>query len=56
MGAVTDAVNFGTPTYQTRCNDFKNVLTYFKTHGGYNIDLSAVHCGPGKRADHGLQS
>jgi len=44
MKAVTDAVNYGTPSYQTRCDDFKKVLTYYKNHGGYTIDLSAVRC------------
>jgi hypothetical protein len=40
--AVTDAVNVGTPSYQARCDDFKRVLTYYKNHRGYTIDLSAV--------------
>jgi predicted chitinase len=47
MAKVTRAVNGdgATPaTLNARCADFKNVLTYYKNHGGYAIDLSAVNC------------
>jgi predicted chitinase len=47
MGQVTRAVNgtaASSATLQARCADFKKVLTYYKNHGGYNADLSAVIC------------
>ncbi|MFC4068178.1 glycoside hydrolase family 19 protein [Actinoplanes subglobosus] len=47
MGRVTRAVN-GTKapaaTLKARCTDFKNVLTYYRNHGGYTVDLNAVVC------------
>ncbi|WP_436527457.1 hypothetical protein [Actinoplanes sp. HUAS TT8] len=47
MGKVTRAVN-GTAasaaTLKARCADFKSVLTYYRNHGGYAVDLNAVVC------------
>ncbi|GIM90934.1 glycoside hydrolase family 19 protein [Paractinoplanes toevensis] len=47
MGRVTKAINGSgatTATMTARCNDFKGVLTYYRNHGGYAVDLNAVNC------------
>ncbi|GIF21668.1 putative chitinase [Actinoplanes tereljensis] len=47
MGKVTKVVNgsgASDATKTARCTDFKNVLTYYRNHGGYAADLNAVDC------------